>query len=161
MSYIPSSRVSVFSISSSCSRHPIEIHDYSNAQTNVHTNTFCHTKFLSLSSKFCSLSSLEFSASTHPSLSSRMMVGALPPSSLSSLNQPPLYPKMIFGISVDGRYWNGIIILSALARMDGVFVYWYSYLSRFCWIQILGSREMGIISTCRGSCVEWSSIDLI
>merc|ERR1712144_145957 len=103
MSYIPSSRVSVFFDFVFCSRHPIEIHDYSNAQTNVHTNTFCHTKFRSLSSKFCSLSSLEFSASTHPSLS-RMMVGALPPSSLSSLNQPPLYPKMIFGISVDGRY---------------------------------------------------------
>ncbi|KAH9214971.1 hypothetical protein DL95DRAFT_141632 [Leptodontidium sp. 2 PMI_412] len=57
MSYIPSSRVSVFDFVF-LSSASIEIHDYSYAQTNVHTNTFCHTQFLSLSSKFCSLSSL-------------------------------------------------------------------------------------------------------
>lgn len=49
--------------------------------------------------------------SLNPPSLSRMMDGAISPpsSSLSSPNQPPLYPKMILGISVAGQYRDGTI----------------------------------------------------
>ena len=145
MSYIPSSRVSVFSISSFVlgirSKYTI---------TATHKQTFIQTRFVTpnscpyrknfvcfLPSNFQPQSSLPLAHDGRSNITSFIVALVTESTTFISENDPwNLCRRPI-------PRWN-YIILFAPARMDGDFVYWYSYLSRFCWIQILGSREMGI-----------------